>query len=58
MADAVRRIMEDMVPELEDLQKRGLASAREVPYHTTRRDATRGAGQARLDRADRELGRL
>ena len=29
MADAVRRIMEDMVPELEDLQKRGLASARE-----------------------------
>ena len=35
-----------------------LASAREVPYHTTRRDATRGAGQARLDRADRELGRL
>lgn len=25
---------------------------------TTRRDATRGAGQARLDRADRELGRL
>ena len=38
MADAVRRIMEDMVPELEDLQKRGLASAREVRQLAKRRE--------------------
>ena len=50
MADAVRRIMEDMVPELEDLQKRGLASAREVRQLAKRRvsgSSTRSKSRAR-----------
>ena len=38
MADRVREVMESMVPELEDVQRRGLCSASEVKALVRRRE--------------------
>ena len=38
MADRVREVMESMVPELEDVQRRGLCSASEVKVLVRRRE--------------------
>ena len=57
---AVRLLARSLARSLYPANRRRARSRARARCHTTttRRDATRGAGQARLDRADRELGRL
>ena len=38
MADRVREVMESMVPELEDMQRRGLCTSSEVKQLARRRE--------------------